>query len=93
KRLVAGHLYLGRRTWTFVPEKQELLPEPVSFSAVPAPQVECVDADVPALARRLLSRVRLLRVHTPERTATFFVYKPEAAAARVRDYLQAATPA
>jgi hypothetical protein len=93
KRLVAGHLYLGRRTWTFVPGKQELLPEPLSFSAVPAPRVECVDADVPALVRRMLGRVQHLRVHTPERTATFLVIHAEAAAARVREYLQAAAPA
>jgi hypothetical protein len=89
KRLVAGHLYLGRKTWTFVPERRELLPEPLSFSVVPAPRVEAVDADVPTPVSRILGR-RLLRVHTPERTATFFVLKAEAAAARVREYLQSA---
>lgn len=87
KRLVAGHLYLGRQTWTFVPERQERLPEPLSFSAVPAPRVEAVDADVPAPVRRILGRQQL-RVHTTERTATFFVFKAEAAAARMREYLQ-----
>ncbi|HEU0078786.1 MAG TPA: hypothetical protein VFQ76_14125 [Longimicrobiaceae bacterium] len=89
-----GHLYIGRETWTFVPHRRNLKRHqtPLSIPAAPPPAVEAVDVPLRGVTRILLKGlVRQVHVRTSSTTHRFVTPDPEAVAARLRDYLHAAS--
>jgi hypothetical protein len=90
---VGGHLYIGRETWTFVPHRRNLKRHqaPLTIPATPPPAVEVVEVPLHGIGRLLLKDpVRQVHVRTSSTTHGFVTPEPDAAAARLREYLRPA---
>lgn len=91
---VGGHLYIGRETWTFVPHRRNLKRHqaPLTIPTAPPPAVEAVEVPLHGLARLILKDpIRRVQVRTSSTTHRLVTPEPDAVAARLREYLHAAS--